>query len=66
MRFAEAFDRGPTLINPIVYAEVSIWFDRIEELEQALPGELERGGGAAVGGGVSRRQVLPRVPAAWR
>jgi predicted nucleic acid-binding protein len=30
------------LINPIVYAEISISFDRIEELEQALPPELER------------------------
>ncbi|MGO9898122.1 MAG: type II toxin-antitoxin system VapC family toxin [Solirubrobacteraceae bacterium] len=42
MRLAEAFDRGPTLINPIVYAEISISFERIEELEQALPPELER------------------------
>lgn len=33
----EAIDRGPVLINPIVYAEVSIGFDRIEELEEALP-----------------------------
>jgi predicted nucleic acid-binding protein len=42
MRLAEAFDRGPTLVNPIVYAEISISFERIEELEQALPPELER------------------------
>jgi predicted nucleic acid-binding protein len=42
MQLAEAFDRGPTLINPITYAEVSISFERIEELEQALPPELER------------------------
>lgn len=41
-QLAEAFDRGPTLINPIVYAEISISFERIEELEQALPPELER------------------------
>jgi predicted nucleic acid-binding protein len=39
---AGAFDRGPTLINPIVYAEVSLSFERIEELERALPAELER------------------------
>jgi len=41
-RLADALDRGATLINPIVYAEVSIAFERIEELEQALPAELER------------------------
>jgi hypothetical protein len=41
-RLAEALDRGPTLINPIVYAEISIRFERIEELEQALPDEIER------------------------
>jgi predicted nucleic acid-binding protein len=41
-QLAEAVDRGPTLINPIVYAEISISFERIEELEQALPPELER------------------------
>lgn len=41
-QLAEAFDRGPTVINPIVYAEISISFERIEELEQALAPELER------------------------
>jgi predicted nucleic acid-binding protein len=41
-RLAEAFDHGPTLINPIVYAEISVSFERIEELERALPPELER------------------------
>ncbi|WP_375482787.1 type II toxin-antitoxin system VapC family toxin [uncultured Mycobacterium sp.] len=41
-RLADALDRGATLINPIVYAEVSTGFERIEELEQALPAELER------------------------
>lgn len=34
---ADAFDRGPVVINPIVYAEVSIGFDRIEDLNNALP-----------------------------
>ena len=42
VQLAEAFDRGPTLINPIVYAEISIGFERIEELERALPAELQR------------------------
>jgi len=32
-----AFDEGPVVINPVVYAEVSIGFDRIEELDEALP-----------------------------
>jgi predicted nucleic acid-binding protein len=41
-RLAEAFDRGPVCINPIVYAEISIAFDRIETLEAALPEQLER------------------------
>jgi predicted nucleic acid-binding protein len=41
-QLADALDRGSTLINPIIYAEISISFERIEELEQALPLELER------------------------
>ena len=32
-----AFDEGPVVVNPIVYAEVSVGFDRIEELDEALP-----------------------------
>jgi predicted nucleic acid-binding protein len=42
VRLAQAFDRGPTVINPIIYAEISISFERIEELEHALPPEIER------------------------
>jgi predicted nucleic acid-binding protein len=34
---AECADRGALIINPIVYAEVSVGFERIEELEDALP-----------------------------
>lgn len=34
---AEAGERGPLYINPIIYAEVSVRFDRIEELDEALP-----------------------------
>lgn len=41
-QLAEAIDLGPAVINPIVYAEVSVRFDRIEELEDALPDEIER------------------------
>ncbi len=34
---AAAAEKGPLLINPIVYAEVSTRFSRIEDLEDALP-----------------------------
>ncbi len=39
---AEALDAGPVIINPIVYAEISVRFERIEELEDALPEQIER------------------------
>jgi len=41
-RLAECADRGVLVINPIVYAEVSVGFQRIEELEAALPPTLFR------------------------
>ena len=41
-RLAEAFDAGRVVINPIVYAEISVAFDRIETLDAALPDELDR------------------------
>jgi predicted nucleic acid-binding protein len=34
---AQAGDEGRLVINPIVYAEVSTGFGRIEELDQAIP-----------------------------
>jgi len=34
---AKAFDAGRVVVNPIVYAEVSVGFDRIEDLDEALP-----------------------------
>jgi predicted nucleic acid-binding protein len=34
---ADAADRGYVAINPLVYAEVSVGFGRIEELDEALP-----------------------------
>lgn len=34
---AVAAESGPLWINPIIYAEVSVRFTRIEELEEALP-----------------------------
>ena len=40
---AEAAEAGPLLINPIIYAEVSLRFSTIEELEDALPpGDFRR------------------------
>lgn len=40
---AKARDEGRLVINPIVYAEVSIGFERIEELDEAVPtGDFER------------------------
>jgi predicted nucleic acid-binding protein len=41
-RLAEAFDAGQVVINPIVYAEISVAFERIETLEAALPERLGR------------------------
>lgn len=36
---AGAADRGRLAINPLVYAEISVGFERIEEIEEALPSE---------------------------
>lgn len=41
-RLAEAFDAGHVVINPIVYAEISVAFDRIETLDAILPEQLGR------------------------
>jgi predicted nucleic acid-binding protein len=38
----EALDVGPLIINPIIYAEISVRFQQIEELEDALPDQIER------------------------
>jgi hypothetical protein len=39
---AQVADEAVVVINPIVYAEVSIGFDRIEDLDDALPAEYFR------------------------
>lgn len=39
---ADAFDRGPVIINPLIYAELSVGFARIEDLDAALPERIER------------------------
>jgi predicted nucleic acid-binding protein len=36
-QLAEAAQAGALIINPIIYAEVSAGFDRIEDLDDALP-----------------------------
>lgn len=36
-RLEECLEGATVVINPVIYAEVSIGFDRIEELEAALP-----------------------------
>ena len=36
---ARAGDEGQLVINPIVYAEVSVGFDQIEELDDAVPAD---------------------------
>jgi predicted nucleic acid-binding protein len=36
-RLAAAADEGALIINPVIYAEVSVRFERIEELDEALP-----------------------------
>lgn len=38
----QAANESVLVINPIIYAEVSIGFDRIEDLEHALPSDLYR------------------------
>jgi predicted nucleic acid-binding protein len=39
---ARAADQSVLIINPIVFAEVSVGFDRVETLEEALPREIYR------------------------
>lgn len=41
-RLAECADEAVLLINPIIYAEVSIGFARVEDLEKALPASTYR------------------------
>ncbi|MBA3524256.1 MAG: type II toxin-antitoxin system VapC family toxin [Geodermatophilaceae bacterium] len=42
VHLAHAFDVGPVAINPLIFAELSLGFDRIEALEEALPNRIER------------------------
>jgi predicted nucleic acid-binding protein len=42
LALARAADRSVLVINPVVFAEVSVGFDRVEDLEAALPPEVFR------------------------
>ena len=41
-QLTRALDRGPVVINPIIYAELAMGFYRIEDLDAALPARIER------------------------
>ena len=41
-RLEDAASRGAVVINPIIYAEVSMRFETIEELDEALPAAYYR------------------------
>lgn len=34
---ADTADDGPVLINPLIYAEISTGFERVEDLDEAVP-----------------------------
>lgn len=36
-RIADAFDEGRVVINPLIYAEVSVGYATVEELDELLP-----------------------------
>ncbi|MBW3631318.1 MAG: DNA-binding protein, partial [Gemmatimonadetes bacterium] len=42
MALASAADDSVLVINPLIYAEVSVGFDSIEELDEALPDTIRR------------------------
>jgi hypothetical protein len=39
---ARAFDDGPVVTNPLIFAELSVGFERIEDLHDALPPQVSR------------------------
>lgn len=39
-QLAAAIRRGPVFVNPLIYAEISVGFDRIEDLDDALPAHV--------------------------
>lgn len=41
-RLTDHADQGMLVINPLIYAEISIGFNQVEELEAALPNDFFR------------------------
>ena len=41
-QIAAAMDAGRVVINPLIYAEVSVGYETVEELEELLPGQRLR------------------------
>ncbi len=39
---ASAFDAGPVVINALIFAELSAGFERVEDLDDALPNLIDR------------------------
>jgi hypothetical protein len=39
---ARATDDATLVINPLIYAEVSVGFDKVEDLEEAMPADIFR------------------------
>ena len=63
---ARCADEAALVINPIIYAEVSIGFALIEDLEEALRGAPFRTASSALGSRVSGGEVLSRLSRARR
>jgi len=40
---SDAAEAGPVVINPIIYAELAVRYDRIEDLDIVLPTEIVLG-----------------------
>jgi predicted nucleic acid-binding protein len=36
---SDAAERGPIVINPVIYAELSVRYDRVEDVDLALPSD---------------------------
>jgi predicted nucleic acid-binding protein len=36
----DAAERGPIVINPVIYAELSVRYDRVEDVDLALPSDF--------------------------
>ena len=62
-----AAHRGTLVINPIIYAEVSVAFPRIEDLDESLPRAYYRREELPWAAGFPRRPCVCEVsPSRWR